>query len=125
MTVKSNDAETINRINRVYQLLIQGWHRSDIVQFGSKEWGVSDRSVDEYIRRANTIINANAKVKQKRELNKMLNRHDDMRSRAYKVDDLRLILDIDREDAKILGLYQPEKKNISGSIRIVDESEDD
>jgi len=111
MTGRSTDAETIERVNKIYQLLIQGWHRPEILQFGVKTWGISERSVDEYIRYANTDIKKNAEAKQKRALNYMLNRHSDLISRAYTEGNLRLALDVDREDAKLMGLYAPEKSS--------------
>jgi len=105
-------ADTI--ADQVYQLIIQGWRSTAIVRHCSSEWGITERQVQDYIKYARSAIRKRATEIQKNGLKDMLNRHDDLRSRAYKTGDLRLVIDIDREDAKLLGIYAPEKKEIAG-----------
>ena len=53
---KSTKVEVQIRVNRVVRMLSNGAVRSEIVQYGTKEWGVSDRAVDEYIRKARDML---------------------------------------------------------------------
>ena len=44
------------RVNKVAKLLSVGTVRSEISQFASTEWGVSQRSIDRYIQEATAIL---------------------------------------------------------------------
>jgi len=44
------------RVNKVAKLLSVGTVRSEISQFASNEWGVSQRSIDRYIQEATVIL---------------------------------------------------------------------
>lgn len=47
----SNQAEVNHRVTQIQNWLLMGHTRPEILQFAS-EWGVSDRQVEEYLRRA-------------------------------------------------------------------------
>ncbi len=49
--VKSTKAELDQRVSEVQALLLQGYTRSYILQYGSK-WGISDRQIEEYMAKA-------------------------------------------------------------------------
>jgi hypothetical protein len=49
---KSTISEIDARINAVYKLLLEGNSRTQILQYGSETWEISERQVEEYIRRA-------------------------------------------------------------------------
>ena len=44
------------RVNKVARLMSVGTVRSDILQFATTEWGVSQRSIDRYIQEATVIL---------------------------------------------------------------------
>lgn len=58
MGKKSTKAEVDYRVNRIARLLSNGAVRSEIVQYGATEWGVSARQCDEYIARARDVLKA-------------------------------------------------------------------
>ena len=49
---KHESRETEHRVNTVYKLLSEGQSRSQIIQFCSEKWGVTDRTADQYMARA-------------------------------------------------------------------------
>ena len=53
---KSTAAEVHMRVNRVARMLSNGAVRSEILQYSAKEWGVSVRSADEYIKKARVLL---------------------------------------------------------------------
>ncbi len=53
---KSSKAEVDMRVNRVARMLSNGAVRSEIVQYASKEWGVSHRQGDKYIQYARELL---------------------------------------------------------------------
>jgi hypothetical protein len=55
MGSKSTKIEVLQRVSEVQKLLLDGYTRSYILQYGSK-WSLSDRQIDDYIRMANDQI---------------------------------------------------------------------
>ena len=56
MGKKSNKATVEMRVNRVAKMLSTGSVRSEVVQYSAKEWGISARQADQYIRKARDIL---------------------------------------------------------------------
>ena len=56
MAKKSTAAEIDIRVNRVARMLSNGAVRSEIIQYGAKEWGVSESACDKYIRKARDLL---------------------------------------------------------------------
>ncbi len=54
-TIKSTKAELDTRVTEVHSLILQGYTRTYILQYGSK-WAISDRQIDDYISMATVII---------------------------------------------------------------------
>ena len=55
---KSTAAEKDYRVNRVARLLSNGAVRSEVLQYASKDWGVSARTTDSYIAAARDLLKA-------------------------------------------------------------------
>ena len=53
---RSTAAEKAFRVNRVARMLSNGAVRSEICQYASDQWGVSDRQADTYVREAREIL---------------------------------------------------------------------
>ena len=53
---KSTKAEVGIRVNRVARMLSNGATRSEIIQYGAAEWGVTEYACDKYIRKAREIL---------------------------------------------------------------------
>jgi len=47
MAAKATNVEIDGRINAVYKLLLEGNSRTQILQYGSETWNISDRQVEE------------------------------------------------------------------------------
>lgn len=60
MAKKTNTAEVELRVAKVARMLIEGQSRQGIIQLGDDEWGVSDRTIDEYLSRAYDKISEHA-----------------------------------------------------------------
>lgn len=53
---KSTHIEVENRVRQVFELLLKGFQRSGIVQYCSKNFGISSRQTDELMQRARAQI---------------------------------------------------------------------
>jgi hypothetical protein len=52
MGKKGTKAETIVRAQRFARIIANGGRRSDCIRYASENWGVGDRTVDEYLKLA-------------------------------------------------------------------------
>lgn len=105
---KATKALVEERVHVVYQLLLQGFPYAVIIS-RTAGWGLTTRQMQNYIRWARERIEHVAAQVQEKALITMLARHADLRTKLYAVQDYKTILDVDKEDAKLLGLYAAEK----------------
>jgi len=106
---KSDKATFEQRVTVVIGLIIHGVAHRRIVPNIAETWGIEHRQARNYVRAARRQISALAEQKRKTMLADMIVRHDDLREKGYAGGDHRLVLDVDKEDAKLLGLYPAEK----------------
>jgi len=109
VTKKADKIEYEQRVDVVLGLMARGWRKVRIVQNVSKTWDVTSRQAYNYARSAEKRIAAIGQRKREGLLDELLARHDDLRDKGYGDRDHRLVLDVDKEDAKLLGLYPPTK----------------
>lgn len=53
---KATNAVVAHRVNRVARMYAHGGVRSEIIQYGVAQWGLSERQMDEYIKKAKEIL---------------------------------------------------------------------
>jgi len=109
MGKKATVAEKKQRIRYVYEALLSDYNRADIIQHAAKKWGVQTRMADGYIAEATAIIKQEVEQQQAEGFVKHLARRRFYRNKAIVGNDLRLALEIDRDEAKLLGLYPSDK----------------
>lgn len=106
VTPRPPDAEILQRVNDVYKLLVRGASRSEIVQYSSKEWGITDRQADTYMKRARAYFNQRIQVERDQELGQALERYEMLFQRAFKVQDYKTCIQAQARIDKIMGLEQ-------------------
>jgi hypothetical protein len=107
---KANDATIEARVTKVYEMLIAGARRYQILQYAASEkadWNVSTRTVDYYIQEANALIAQEAEWHRGRELGRAIAALDDLYQRCMKVQDYQRALAVRRELNTLLGLHAP------------------
>ena len=109
MATKTDKITHEHRIQAVLAMIHRGWSSQRIVENGCKTWDISHQAVYGYIKTARNRIAELYKHKLVSMAGEILSRHDDLREKGYTGGDLRLVLDTDKEDAKLLGLYPAEK----------------
>jgi tRNA A37 threonylcarbamoyladenosine modification protein TsaB len=109
MARKPTAAEYQKRINEVYLALINGSSRQDIHRYASKKWGANDRSTDALIARARKRLDEEAAEYRATAMAEHLAARRQLRKQAAQDKDKRLVLEVLRDEAKLLGLYEPEK----------------
>lgn len=111
MSEKSTNAEIVGRVTKVFDLLVLGSSRAQILQYVAEKttWGVNERQVGYYIEKANKKLEAAAEYHQKRELGKALTRLNILFMSCMKVQDYQRALAVQREINAMLGLNAPTK----------------
>lgn len=112
---KSNNAEMTERVNKIYDLIVLGTSRAQILQYVAEKtnWGVAERTVDYYIAKANKRLERAALYHEKRELGKAITRLNLLFLSAMKVQDYQRALAAQRELSILLGLNAPAKADIT------------
>ena len=111
--MKSTNAELMQRVSLVYQMLLRGYTRSDIIQYVSKEtnWNVSDRMIDTYMKKAREDLGDVTEEEKQAALGSALKRLDMLYRKALKKDDLKTCLAVQREINDLFHLKDEEQKS--------------
>jgi hypothetical protein len=110
MGKKATKAEKETRVNKVYELLISGARRYQVLQYAASAesgWNVKPRMVDNYIQEANALIASEAEYHRAREIGRAIASLDDLYRRAIKDSEYHNALAARRELNQLLSLYEP------------------
>jgi molybdenum-dependent DNA-binding transcriptional regulator ModE len=105
---KCTQAVKEQRLNKVIRELLKETSRHDIVQEYSKKWDVSIRQVDTYIKEAKDQIVESVKEDRESDIELELKKRDDLYNQSYRQGEFQTCLNIARDKAKLLGLYDRE-----------------
>lgn len=105
---KATNAEVIKRTNKVLTMLVSGYARGEIQQYGSLHWGIREKAIDVLIHHANAAIKKSAEIDLTHELGLAVKRFNQIYKRSMSVDELRTALAANKELATLLGLSKIE-----------------
>lgn len=113
---KATKAEVQERVNAIYQLILVGASRKDIIQFASsQEWGVTNRQVDTYARKARELFAAEASRERNEYRDESYMRLMYILSRCLEVQDYKTALSTQKEINELFGLKAPKRSEITGA----------
>lgn len=107
-------AELERRITKVYELLADGNLRRDILRYAhtQTDWNVTDRMIDNYIRRATDILAGELEYFRRAELPRQFAGLNRLIQKAVQEGDMRTELAVRKEVIHLLGLAAPESVNL-------------
>lgn len=100
-----------SRVIKILNWILAGVSPYKIFQIISEppeSWGITERTMWNYIRRANEIFAEEASFKKKEQFGKAMQRLNMLFLSCYKISDYKSCLAIQIEINKLLGLYSPE-----------------
>ncbi len=103
-SVRATKKDVEERTGTIFDLIIEGKRRSEICAYAAETWGLSERSAERYITRANGLFEKHAVFRREMALGKALARIDKLYSEMLAVGDRRGALQAVREEADLLGL---------------------
>lgn len=111
---KSTNAEIEIRLSIVYDMVVKGSSRKEILRYAATEWDLAYRQVDDYLARVNQDIKDTYGQEYKELiLNKQLAQLDDLYVKNYQVNDYRECRNLIESKSKLLGLNAPTKTDIT------------
>lgn len=113
---KATKAEIEHRIDEVYDLLINRVTYRAIIGYGASKWGVKERQMSVYIRRARERLTAYTKESQEERLATAIASYNSLYARQVAEKDLggaRQTLD---SLTRLLGLSAKDTKNLQGGL---------
>ena len=108
--------ELANRITRISEILIRGMSRAVILQYVAEktDWGVSEKTVDNYIKKAKSIINAGSETDIDYEIGKAKERSEFLWQKAISMQDFREARAVQKDRRDLLGLDASKRLELSG-----------
>lgn len=101
---RSTKVETEHRINAVYKLLSEGQSRSQVIQFCSEKWGVTDRQGDNYMARAREKLMEDCEMERPAWIAEALQRLRTYEQAAYKQKQNQTAINSIQAQAKLIGI---------------------
>ena len=101
---RSTKVETEHRVNAVYKLLSEGQSRSQIIQFVSEKWGVTDRTADQYMARAREKLLEDCEMERPAWIAEALQRLRTYEQAAYKQKQNQTAINSIQAQAKLIGI---------------------
>lgn len=101
---QANRKEMEERIGAVFDLLVKGKRRAEICAIAAEKWGVSERSAERYITKANRLFEEQAAFRREMVFGKALARIDSLYAAMVAGGDHRGALQAVKEEADLLGL---------------------
>ena len=110
MAKKSEKATVIERTELVFTMQTRGYRRCEIIQYASENgWDIGDRQVDNYILKANEILQAQSETVRERELGRAISNFRELYKKSFEIHDFKACKDIQKEIVSLLGLSEAKK----------------
>lgn len=121
-TKKVSEAEVKLRVHTIFNMILGGASRFDILRHSSSQWGVCDRQADEYMRRADLEIDKWADRLSRNSVKRSLSRREKIYMKAMELGQINVALEVARDTDKLRGNYPEEKQRhiLDGKVEVED-----
>ena len=109
---KADKLEHSKRVETVRQLILSGTEATRIVQTVTEQWQIKDRQGWNYIKSARALIQAATQPSREYLLAEHIAVRRSIRERARQAKDLQAELRAAQDEAKLFGLYAPERREV-------------
>lgn len=112
--MKATDAEIQIRINTIFDMVVKGISRKNIVRYCAENFKIESRQVDEYLSRVyDEIKETYSKEDKEKLISKQMAQLDDLYLKSYNNEDYRECRSIIESRSKLLGLNAPDKTDVT------------
>ena len=110
---KSTNAEIEVRVQKVIDMVLDGFSRADIVRYAAKNWKLQSRQVDDYLKAAKEGIKEIAAPEKGEQTQTAIARLNRLYQKCHANGDFRTCLAIQESLSKLLGLNEALKTDIT------------
>lgn len=121
---KSDIIEMMRRVNAVYDLILLGFSRGQIIEYGQTKqgWNVEDNTVDTYIRAAKDRYAEASAIVRNEQLGLAISRLNHLLQKNMSIQDYKTALSAQKELNALLGLYAPKTAiNVNINIAVIEQ----
>lgn len=104
MAHRSNAIEFMHRVHVVYGWYASGYSRTDVVKAAIEKWGVHERQVDNYTKRARELIMKDAELERPAWIAEALTRAKNYEKQAAKKGQYQTAINSLQTQAKLIGI---------------------
>lgn len=122
-TLKSTKAELELRVKSVVSWILQGRSYKDIVRYSSKNWNISSRQVDNYVKIAKEEIKASTNITKEEQITIAIARYNDLYLKNYTEKDYKECRGVQDSLNKMLGLNEAQKIDLRTKMEGMNESQ--
>ena len=101
---KSTNAEVARRVTEVYGLLSQAYSRTQVLQYAAEKWEVSERTADEYIKRARESLEKDCELSRAQFLAELMQRLRTYETKAAQRGQMQVAVNSARLQAELVSL---------------------
>jgi hypothetical protein len=114
--MKATHAEIQIRINTIFDMVVKGISRKNIVRYCAENFKIESRQVDEYLSRVyDEIKETYSKEDKEKLISKQMAQLDDLYLKSYNNEDYRECRSIIESRSKLLGLNAPDKTDVTSN----------
>jgi len=117
MENRITQAEKELRLYQVYQMVLNGYPRYKIIEYGRSYWKAVDRTIDGYISEVSNMMKNENTKNFDYNFNLMNSRIEDLINRCYLENDKKTIVNLLRLQSEINGLKK-DRIELSGEVKI-------
>jgi GNAT superfamily N-acetyltransferase len=110
---RAGKAQVMERVEIVRDMLLRGHRASAVVKFLTTKQGLGERQAWEYVKKAHQAMESAFQEANRTAMAEHLDVRRDLRKQGYAEHDYRLVLEVMRDEAKLLGLYPKVRIGVS------------
>jgi hypothetical protein len=115
---KPTAVELQRRVMQVAQMLLAGFMRHEIMQLGADTWNICERTTDNYIRRANDLLEDELSSTRDEIAKVAARRYEMLFRRALKGNDFDLARKITNDQCRLWGVQQQAEPGAQTNVQI-------
>jgi len=104
---KATLIESAQRVDTIFDMILQGASRSDVIRYCSEEYGIGERQSEVYMKKARELMQADAEKARSDNFAIAVARYNRLFAKNYKIQDFRECRNVQQALDKLTGVAAP------------------
>jgi hypothetical protein len=106
---KANNMEADQRREVIFEMMLKGYRKSQIVRFCSENYKIGERQVEKYITQVNDDFAERSEKRKEVLIGQAIARYNDLYQKSYQIQDYRECRAVQESINKMFGINEPDK----------------